>query len=122
VRKEKNDLFDDIVPFYYTACMSTFKTEDLIALENLAKIRILPKNTDRLVENINKILSFVEMLHEVDTENTPPLTHVIKGMKAKLAADVVKDNLPTEEFLNNAPSRIGSFLKVPVVIEGKEDV
>ncbi len=102
--------------------MSTFKTEDLILLERLAKIRISSKDEPRLIENINKILSFVEMLHEVDTENTPPLTHVIKGMKAKLAQDEIKDLLPTEEFLSNAPDRIGGFLKVPVVIEGKEDI
>ena len=102
--------------------MSTFKTEDLILLEKLARIRISSKDEPRLIANINKILSFVEMLHEVDTENTPPLTHVIKGMKAKLGVDEVQDILPTEEFLNNAPDRIGGFLKVPVVIEGKEDL
>jgi aspartyl-tRNA(Asn)/glutamyl-tRNA(Gln) amidotransferase subunit C len=100
--------------------MSTFKEEDLLFLESLARIHVSVKDKDRLIENLNRILSFVEMLHEVDTEKTPPLTHIIKGMKAKLDEDEVGAILPTEEFLKNAPDRIGGFLKVPVVIEEKD--
>lgn len=64
----------------------------------------------------------MDMLNEVDTESTPPLTHVVKGMKARLAEDVVSEHLDTEQFLKGAPARIGAFLKVPVVIEDKEEI
>lgn len=61
------------------------------------------------------------MLDEVDTENVKPLTHVIKTMKAPLAEDEISDKLDTEKFLQNSPGKVGAFLKVPVVIEDKED-
>jgi Asp-tRNA(Asn)/Glu-tRNA(Gln) amidotransferase C subunit len=47
---------------------------------------------------------------------------VIKEMKAPLGKDEVSEHLPAEKFLRGAPARVGGFLKVPVVIEDKEDV
>ncbi len=64
----------------------------------------------------------MDMLDEVDTSSTPPLTHVVSGMKARLAEDTIEDKLPTEEFLAGAPDKVGTFLKVPAVIEDKGEI
>lgn len=102
--------------------MSKFNSEDLKALEKLARLKLDSNREVALTENIQKILGYMELLNEVDTHDTLPLTHVIKGMKAPLGKDEVSEHLPAETFLKGAPARVGGFLKVPVVIEDKEDV
>ena len=101
--------------------MSTFNKEDLKVLQKLSRISLPAHKEDGFTDNILKILNYIEMLEEVDTENVKPLTHVVKGMKAPLAEDEITERLNTEKFLQNAPEKVGSFLKVPVVIEDKED-
>lgn len=102
--------------------MSKFKKEDLIGLEKLACLKLSSDKEECFLENIQKILNYMEMLNEADTSDTPPLTHVITDMEAPLAEDVVTDKYETEDFLSNAPDKVGNFLKVPVVIEDKEEL
>ena len=102
--------------------MTKFTKEDLKTLEKLARIHLEEAGEERVLSNLKDILNYMEMLQEVDTEKTPPLTHVIKNMKAPLVEDEISDHLDTEAFLKGAPSRVGAFLKVPAVIEDKEEV
>lgn len=102
--------------------MTTFTKEDLKSLEKLARIHLSKEQEGKVLGNIKSILDYMKMLDEVATDDTPALTHPIKGMKAPLAEDEISDHLDTEEFLNQAPSRVGAFLKVPAVIEDKEEV
>jgi aspartyl-tRNA(Asn)/glutamyl-tRNA(Gln) amidotransferase subunit C len=101
--------------------MSTFNQEDLSKLQKLSRLKLDAGREEHLLENIQKILDYMDMLDEVDTSDTPPLTHVITDMKAPLVEDKISDKLDTQEFLRQAPKKVGNFLKVPVVIEGKEE-
>jgi aspartyl-tRNA(Asn)/glutamyl-tRNA(Gln) amidotransferase subunit C len=102
--------------------MCTFNKEDLKVLQKLSRISLPAEKEDGFAENILKILNFIEMLDEVDTKDTKPLTHVIKEISAPLAEDIISQKLPLEKFLQNCPEKVGSFLKVPLVIEDKEDI
>lgn len=102
--------------------MTKFTKEDLDSLQKLAKIQLSTEEEKTVLGNIKDILHYMEMLDEVDTSNTLPCTYVTKGMKAPLAEDEVSDHLKTEEFLDRAPARVGSFLRVPAVIEDKEEI
>ena len=102
--------------------MSNFSKDDLKALQKLSKIKISPDKEEIVLGNIKKILDYMDMLEEVDTSSTPPLTHVVPGMKARLAEDEICDKLSTEEFLQNAPDKVGTFLKVPAVMEDKGEI
>jgi aspartyl-tRNA(Asn)/glutamyl-tRNA(Gln) amidotransferase subunit C len=102
--------------------MSTFNKDDLTSLQKLSRIKLSSEKEGEVLENIKKILDFMDMLNEVNTESTAPLTHVVKGMKARLADDIISEHLEAEVFLKGAPDRVGAFLKVPVVIEDKEEI
>lgn len=102
--------------------MSGFNKEDLIALQKLSRMQLASDKEAKFTENIQKILEYMEMLNEVDTKETLPLTHIIKDMKAPLAEDEISDHFATEKFLKSCPEKVGSFLKVPVVIEDKEEM
>lgn len=101
--------------------MTEFTKEDLRSLEKLSRIALNPEMEEKITDNIQNILDYMDMLQEVDTKHTKPLTHPIESMHTPLREDVIVDNLPTKEFLENAPQSVGSFVKVPVVIEGKEE-
>jgi len=102
--------------------MSSFKKQDLKLLEKLSRLQLDEAREEGLLENLQKILGYMEMLQEADTENTPPLTHVIQSMNAPCREDEIKDKFETESFLEGAPDKVGAFLKVPVVIEDKEEL
>ncbi|MCH9620715.1 MAG: Glutamyl-tRNA(Gln) amidotransferase subunit C, chloroplastic/mitochondrial [Chlamydiia bacterium] len=102
--------------------MSSFNKEDLKLLEKLSRLKLDHEQEESLLENIQKILDYMELLNEADTENVTPLSHVIQDMKAPLANDEIMDKLGTQKFLNSAPDKVGQFLKVPVVIEDKEEI
>lgn len=83
-------------------------------LANLARLKP-DKKTEKQVESI---LKYMGKLNEVDTKDTFPFTHFEKG---HLREDIVKESLPVEEVLKNAPHREGDYFCVPLVIDIKKE-
>ena len=65
---------------------------------------------------LNNILLYMEKLGEVDTTGVEPETHAIAIQNA-FREDVVRESLPHELSLANAPSESGNCYRVPKVIE-----
>lgn len=89
-------------------------TLDKIA--HLARLELDEKEVPKLLEDMSQIISFVEKLNEVDTEGVEPLTTMSHEINA-LREDKVKDQLPKEEVLKNAPVKDENFFRVPKVLE-----
>jgi aspartyl-tRNA(Asn)/glutamyl-tRNA(Gln) amidotransferase subunit C len=92
----------------------TIKDVDHIA--KLAKLNFTEDEKTGFTEQFNEILSFMDKLNELDTTNVEPLSHVIE-LQNVLREDRVRESLPTEEALKNAPSHTDQFFKVPKVID-----
>ncbi|MEM1400852.1 MAG: Asp-tRNA(Asn)/Glu-tRNA(Gln) amidotransferase subunit GatC, partial [Pseudomonadota bacterium] len=45
-------------------------------IAHLARIKLAPDQIDPMVNELNAILTWVEQLSELDTENVPPMTGV----------------------------------------------
>jgi len=71
---------------------------------------------DRLLPELNNILSWVEQLAEVNTEGVEPLTAVIE-QKLRLRDDAITDGNVRDDVLANAPEAQHGFFAVPKVIE-----
>ena len=85
-------------------------------IAHLARLEITEKDIPKMIEDMDKMVAFVEKLNEVDTDNVEPLTtmsHEINAMRE----DEVKDQLPKEEVLKNAPKKDKDFFRVPKVLE-----
>lgn len=85
-------------------------------IAKLARLRMEPERLEAMTSELNRILSFVEELQAVNTENAAPMTSVMP-MKLRMRDDVVSDGGNAEAVLKNAPQRQGDFYTVPKVVE-----
>ena len=85
-------------------------------IARLARLKMEPERLDAMTAELNQILSFVEELQGVNTDNVAPMTSVTP-MKLRHRADAVTDGGKPEAVLKNAPQRQGDFYTVPKVIE-----
>jgi len=87
-------------------------TLDKIA--HLSRLEIEPQNEKPLLESLSDILTWVEKLNELDTENIEPLTNISQEINA-IRKDEVGKHLDRESGLKNAPDHNKEFFKVPKV-------
>jgi aspartyl-tRNA(Asn)/glutamyl-tRNA(Gln) amidotransferase subunit C len=85
-------------------------------IARLARIRVSEEDLPRLEGELNSILKWIEMLHEVDTETVEPLTSVVKT-QMKMREDVVSEGDDRDAVTANAPKTDDSFYVVPKVVE-----
>lgn len=81
----------------------------------LARLRIDDKDAERLTEQMNSILSYMEKLNKLDTEGIEPMAHAL-NLDTPYREDEARPSLENDEALGNAPQRDGSFFLVPKVI------
>lgn len=85
-------------------------------LADLARLYIEPAKREGLKQDLQRMISFVEKLQEMDTGGTEPLLQMSDSVNV-LRDDVVKGSVSREEALQNAPDTDGIFFKVPKVIQ-----
>lgn len=93
------------------------KKIDVEYIANLARIRLDKVHIKDFSKQLDDIITYVEKLKEVDTTDTPPTTHPL-SLSNVFREDKVKESLPVDKVLENAPQKRNSFFKVPKVVEG----
>jgi aspartyl-tRNA(Asn)/glutamyl-tRNA(Gln) amidotransferase subunit C len=88
--------------------------QTVLDLCKLAKLELSPGELEQMQRDLARILAHVEQLEELDTRGVEPTTHVL-GLSAPLRSDAVRDVLPAELALRNAPQRRATALVVPQV-------
>ncbi len=81
----------------------------------LARLEIEPEAVDKLADQLETILSYVDKLEEVDTQDVPATSHAIELTNA-FRPDVVRDALPNDAAMDNAPAKEEGSFVVPKVI------
>ena len=82
----------------------------------LARLELDEAEMDAARVKLGSIMTFVEQLAEVDTDNVEPLASVV-DIKLRLRADEVTDGGIREDILKNAPEAMEGFFVVPKVVE-----
>jgi aspartyl-tRNA(Asn)/glutamyl-tRNA(Gln) amidotransferase subunit C len=85
-------------------------------IAHLARLKIEDDQLDPMAAELNKILSFVEQLNEVDTQSVEPMTSSV-AMRLRMRDDVVTDGGDANVILRNAPAVVSGFFAVPKVVE-----
>ena len=85
-------------------------------LANLARLRFDTVEKEAIKNDLQKMISFVEKLNELDTTGVKPLLHMSDQVNV-LRADVVSGSITREEGLKNAAMHDEQFFKVPKVIK-----
>lgn len=89
---------------------------DVSYIANLARIKLADKDIKSFSSQLSDIISYIDKLNKVDTDNTPPTTHPI-SLKDVFREDITKPSLSAEKALLNAPDKKDTFFKVPKIIE-----
>lgn len=93
--------------------------KDVEHVAALAHLELAPEEMERMAQQLDSILGYIEKLNELDTEKVEPMAQVLTESRADVALreDKSRAGLPREEALKAAPEKDGTFFKVPKVIE-----
>lgn len=90
--------------------------EDVKHMSELCKLEFSDEELNNFTEEFSKIIEYVAQLREVDTEGVEP-TYNISQKVQPLREDVVKESLPREEILKNAPEEQYGYFKLPNIMD-----
>ena len=90
--------------------------EDVRKVGQLSRLTFTPEDEQRLIEDLNCILGYVDLLDKLDTTNVVPTAHVLPPSNV-FREDLPRPSLTQEEALSNAPSVAMGHFRVPKVIE-----
>lgn len=82
----------------------------------LARMELKAKELEKLFLQLQDILDFIDKLRKIDIENIAPTSHILP-INNVLREDELRESLPCEKALMNAPAREGNFFVVPKIIE-----
>ncbi len=88
-------------------------------LAQLSKLEYDEKSSEKLIEDLKRILMFFEKINELPTEGVQPLVYMNEH-KNTLREDAIKRLNTKEESLRNAPKQDGNYILVPKVIGQKQ--
>jgi aspartyl-tRNA(Asn)/glutamyl-tRNA(Gln) amidotransferase subunit C len=90
------------------------KTVDEIA--HLARLEFDAESKKEILNDMNRMLSFIDKLSELDTDKVEPLIYMTEENNI-LRPDVPEVTLTQKEALKNAPKKDSDYFKAPKVIE-----
>jgi len=82
----------------------------------LARLHLTDDELERMREQLDAILAYIDKLRQLDVEGVEPTSHAVP------LVDVMRDDalapcLTQDEALANAPDRADVFFRVPRIIE-----
>jgi aspartyl-tRNA(Asn)/glutamyl-tRNA(Gln) amidotransferase subunit C len=85
-------------------------------LAMLARLEINAGESEEIRHDLQRMITFVEKLGELDTTDVKPMLHMTTDTNV-MREDRVLPLISREEGLQNAPSHNGEYFKVPKVIK-----
>jgi aspartyl-tRNA(Asn)/glutamyl-tRNA(Gln) amidotransferase subunit C len=90
------------------------KTVEEVA--HLARLEFNEEGKAEILNDMNRMLAFIDKLNEMDTTDVEPLIYMTDERNV-LREDEPKQTLTQKEALKNAPKKDSDYFKVPKVIE-----
>ena len=82
----------------------------------LSRLQIDGKKEEKIIQDLDNIIKFVDQLDDVDTSNIEPLTNPLEKSANTRTDKVTAKNLK-DELLEIAPSSNEDYFLVPRVVE-----
>lgn len=92
--------------------------ETVVKVAQLSKLKLTEEEVQLFSKQLGDILSFIERLEELDTENILPF-YEINQQEAPMRDDIPEKGLSNEEALSNAPQSEKGFFVVPRVVSAE---
>ncbi|WP_299706970.1 Asp-tRNA(Asn)/Glu-tRNA(Gln) amidotransferase subunit GatC [uncultured Pontibacter sp.] len=85
-------------------------------IAHLARLEFNEEKEQEVLQDLNKILNWVDQLRELDTENVEPLIHMSHEVNV-MREDVAENTVSHDAALKNAPKKDSDYFRVPKVLE-----
>ena len=89
--------------------------DDVKYIAELARLKFAEGDLRQLANELNSILTYMEKLDELDTNEVEPMTHVL-DVKNVFRKEGVAQRITHDEALKNAPDADNEYFRVPKVI------
>jgi aspartyl-tRNA(Asn)/glutamyl-tRNA(Gln) amidotransferase subunit C len=98
--------------------MTARLTRDEVAkVALLGRLKLSADELEQMTAQLDRVLEYVDILNEVDTESIEPLAHPIE-LSNVFRDDIEQPCLSREEALANAPKTDGRCFVVPAILDG----
>ncbi|QDV17988.1 Aspartyl/glutamyl-tRNA(Asn/Gln) amidotransferase subunit C [Gimesia panareensis] len=96
--------------------MSKQLTRDEVQkVANLSRLKLSDQELEALGTQMGSVLKYIAMLDELDTSSVEPMAHAIE-ISNVFREDELRDSLPREQALSNAPQTDGKYFLVPAIL------
>ena len=85
-------------------------------ISKLSKLKFDENSSEKMKDDLEKILAFVDKLNEIDTEGVEPLIYMSDEVNV-LRVDEISEETAQDEALKNAPQKDSDYFKVPTVLK-----
>ena len=97
-------------------------TDEMVkTLADLSRLTFNDLEKEEIKKDLQRMISFVEKLNELDTSNVEPQLHMTEAVDI-YRDDVVQGSMAKEDALKNAPMADTNYFKVPKVIKNPSSV
>ena len=86
------------------------------AISYLSRLKIDDEKEEKIIEDLDNIIKFVDQLNIIDTSDVAPLTNPLEKT-AKTRKDIVTAKNLKKDLLEVAPSSNDDYFLVPRVVE-----
>lgn len=93
-------------------CELVISDETIDNVSILAKLELSPKEKEQAKQEMNKMLTYIHKLEELDTTETPPMSQVFP-IQNVFREDIVENDDNREAILKNAPAKKDGSFVVP---------
>ncbi len=92
-------------------------TEEIVDhIAHLARLEFEGDKKQAILNDMENIISFMDKLSEVDTDNVEPLIFMNDECN-KLREDVAQVTVKQDEALKNAPKKDSDYFRIPKVLD-----
>ncbi|OGW75040.1 MAG: asparaginyl/glutamyl-tRNA amidotransferase subunit C [Omnitrophica bacterium RBG_13_46_9] len=84
---------------------------------DLSRISLSEEEVRLYSSQLAGILEYINKLNEVDISQTSPTSHPLDNLKNVFRKDIVRESIPVQDALRNAPKTKDNFFTVPKIID-----
>jgi aspartyl-tRNA(Asn)/glutamyl-tRNA(Gln) amidotransferase subunit C len=95
--------------------MKKIDTNFVKNISNLSRLGLTDNEITLLINDLEKMLSYVSSLNNIDTEKSETFSHVLDVANI-WREDATSSFSSPEKIIENAPEHYGNYIKVPKII------
>ncbi|MEA4825942.1 MAG: Asp-tRNA(Asn)/Glu-tRNA(Gln) amidotransferase subunit GatC [Clostridium sp.] len=90
--------------------------QDVEYIAKLAKLKFTESEKNDLINDLNKIINYMDKLNEVNTDDVDIIINPCE-IESRYREDLVCESSELDNFIEDSPKSLGEFIVVPRIID-----